>query len=95
MKEPKYVEQLHYYEDSPEQGDTEAISINKEDGPYYNPFQAKLLIRASGVFNCELIDSPFVCMSSNLCNWDNLIRLCTYAQRPRFKQKKIRHRKYN
>jgi hypothetical protein len=103
LKRPKYVEKLHFYEDDPgRQRESEAISIDRLDDTYYRPFSNKnLIFQAKSVFNCEEIESPYVCQSSKLCNWDNIIHGCVYVNNRmevlseiRFKQhKKKNHHK--
>jgi hypothetical protein len=80
LKFPKYVEKLHYYEDEPLVGETEAISIDRMDENYYRPFENKhLIFQAKNVYNCESIMSPFVCQESSLCGWDNLLNSCFFT----------------
>ncbi len=77
------MEKLNYYEDQPNKDkEIEAVSINHTDEDYYRPFANKhLIFEAKSVFNCESILSPFVCLESSLCSWDNLINSCCYTHK--------------
>ena len=100
MKKPRYVDKLHYYENAPSKdSETEAISMDRmSEETFYQPFFNKhLVVQAKAFFNCETIQSPYVCQGSSLCGWDNMVRSCFYNSQPslhqlRFKEKKV-HRK--
>ena len=79
LKKARYVEKLKYYEDDPGiNKETEAISVNLFDDTYYRPFSNKpLLLEARAISNCEEIQSIFVCSSTPLCIWDNVVNTCS------------------
>lgn len=94
MKNARLVEKLKYYEDDPVLNkETEAISVNPFDDTYYRPFSNKpLLMQARASSNCEAIQSIFVCSSTPLCIWDNVVNNCLMrASGYRFKS---RNRKF-
>ncbi len=99
---------MHYYEDTPgRQGESEAISIDRLDDTYYRPFSNRpLIFEAKAAYNCEDLQSPFVCQASKLCGWDGSIHGCYYISANalneiRFKEnlknlnkmKKIKHKR--
>jgi len=99
LHRPRYVEKLHFYEDTPARNsETDAVSLEGVDDTYYRPFSDKHLFgEAKSYSNCESILSTYVCQDSPLCGWDNMIRSCVYVNRSthdiRFKEKSSRLRK--
>ncbi len=78
MKNARYVEKLKYYEDTPGKNrETEAVSMNSIDDTYYRPFSNKpLLLQARASSTCDAIQSVFICTSTPLCVWDNVLNNC-------------------
>jgi len=57
--------------------ETEAITLNRSDETYYKPFSNKpLVLQARAATSCESIQSLYVCASTPLCIWDNVVNGC-------------------
>ena len=71
MKQPRYVDQLRYYEDKPYRNEIEADSVNHLDNTYYRPF-AKNQLTINRVVTCDLLIINYKCRRSSLCGNNNI-----------------------
>ena len=77
------MEGIKYYSDSPAfDSEVEAVSIQKNDEDYYQPFknQRGVMIHAHLSSQCEDIESMFVCKEVKLCSWDDQIKTCVFSK---------------